>query len=49
MAASKSSNTRTFKVGRDAGSGKLIPVEKARAMGNRAVVETMKVPTKPKK
>lgn len=49
MAASKSSNNRTIKVGRDAGDGKFIPVAKARAMGNRAVVETVKIPTKPKK
>lgn len=49
MAPSKKRNTRTFKVGRDAGDGKFIPVAKAKAMGNRAVVETVKVTTKPSK
>jgi hypothetical protein len=33
------------KRGRDAGSGRIIPVSKAIAMGDRAVVETVKKPT----
>lgn len=49
MGTKKSSGTRTTKRGRDAGNGQFIPVEQAKAMGNRAVVETIKVPTKPKK
>lgn len=32
----------TFKIGRHAGSGRFIPVPKARKLGDRAVVETMK-------
>lgn len=49
MATKTSSGTRTIQRGRDAGSGLYIPVAKAKAMGNRAVVETQKVPATPKK
>lgn len=41
--------SKTTKIGRDAGKGHFIPVAKAKAMGDRAVVETIKKPTKPKK
>lgn len=33
---------KTFKIGRHAGTGQFIPVEKAIKLKNRAVVETMK-------
>lgn len=39
----KQSSGSTFKVGRNAGNGQFIPVQQARQMGNRAVVETMKI------
>jgi hypothetical protein len=48
MVTKKNSSTRTFKLGRHAGNGRFIPVAQAVAMGNRAVVETIKVITKPK-
>lgn len=34
--------TTTFKVGRDAGSGKFIPVKEAERKKNTAIVETIK-------
>ena len=40
---------RTFKVGRDAGSGKFIPVKEAERRPKTTVVETIKVPSKKKK
>ena len=41
---------RKIKVGRDAGTGKFIPVKEAQRRTKTAVVETIKVPTpKPKK
>ena len=40
MAGKKKSNT--FKVGRDAGSGKFIPVKDAQRRKKTAVVETIK-------
>lgn len=49
MATSKTSNARIIKIGRDARDGRFIPVEQARSMGDRAIVETRKVITKPKK
>ena len=36
----------TRKIGRHAGTGRFIPVEKAKRMGDRAVVETIKNPKK---
>ncbi len=42
--SNKKSNT--FKIGRDAGDGRFIPVEKAKEMGDKAVVETIKKPKK---
>lgn len=42
----KSSNTR--KIGRDAGTGKFIPVKDAERRKNTAVVETIKTPKKNK-
>ncbi|WAC08895.1 MAG: hypothetical protein OS130_06860 [Thermodesulfobacteriota bacterium] len=41
----KAGNT-TFKVGRDAGTGKFIPVKVAQRRTSTAVVETIKVPKK---
>lgn len=38
--------TNTFKVGRDAGSGKFIPVKDAQRQKKTAVVETIKKRTK---
>jgi len=40
--------TYTLKVGRDAGSGKFIPVEVAERRKKTAVVETIKIPKKKK-
>lgn len=37
---------KTRKIGRDAGTGRFIPVKKAQQQKNTAVVETIKVPTK---
>lgn len=34
--------TKTFKVGRDAGSGEFIPVKEAQRRKKTAIVETMK-------
>jgi hypothetical protein len=38
----------TRKIGRDARTGKFIPVTEARIRKNTAVVETIKTPKKPK-
>lgn len=40
---------KTFKVGRDAGSGKFKTVTYAKEHPKTAIVETIKVPTKTKK
>lgn len=37
---------KTFKVGRDAGTGKFIPVKTAQNRPSTAVVETIRVPPK---
>ena len=47
MTKPKSKNV-VFKVGRDAGSGKFIPVKKAERRKKTAIVETIKRPRKPK-
>lgn len=39
----------TRKIGRDARTGEFIPVKVARQRKSTAVVETIKVPSKPKK
>jgi len=39
---------KTFKVGRDAGNGKFIPVKEAERRKGTAIVETIKVPPKKK-
>jgi hypothetical protein len=38
--------TTTIKIGRDAGSGKFIPVKEAQRRPKTTVVETIKVPKK---
>lgn len=43
--AQKQKNSTTFQVGRNAGNGQFITVQQARQMRDRAVVETMKVPS----
>ncbi len=40
---------KTRKIGRDAATGRIISVEEARARKAGAVVETVKVPTLPKR
>lgn len=37
-----SKKKQTYEIGRDAGTGRFIPVEKAKKLGNKAVVETIK-------
>lgn len=41
--------TRSFKVGRDAGTGRFKPVGWARNHKKTAIVDTITVPSKPKK
>jgi len=41
--------TTTRKIGRDAGTGRFIPVKEARKRKKTAIVETIKVPKKKKR
>jgi hypothetical protein len=38
-----------FKIGREAKSGQFIPVHEAKSRPNTTVVETIKIPTQPKR
>jgi hypothetical protein len=46
MGENMAKNTKSFKVGRDAETGKFMPVKEAERRKKTAIVETIKKPTK---